>query len=501
MLQSIIRPVLALSIFVYLVGLTSKAFALAPLVSKEDGDQWRSIGRLSGSLACTGFLIDLQQGDNNPAQVLTNGHCVRDFGRTQTMSEVIMDLDIRGLGYSITFDFFYDQSVKTEFPIARISYATMKSVDLAVLELDVSLLELKELGIKPLYLSGRQMFEREPVKVVGAPIFSDDGLDYLRLAECEYIGTSDVLEWNWFWSNSIVTDCSSIAEGSSGSPIIDSYGNVIGMINTSTATAKSTETCYLGHPCEVMVTGTEMVKNRSYGPKLFAIQGCFVRGRFDVYQSGCQLDPGSPVEVTMAVPTPHNGRPSVFDDPVWSIQMQGLTQGFYYKSGPIQLVDCQSDDGYSDLQPARSNILDLLPLPDETGAFVTCIRLAQLENSRSFDFPIVVPVVIDRTGPDEMPIASLLRRGAESIWFEPLFSVPELSGYLFQVTDDPSDPCDVDLMRFYIRIPITLDVNDLPTKVCIQTEDNAGNLGLVWEYVVESVMVQDRYQLSPVRAL
>ena len=492
------RSLICSVVFLCLVSLTfdNLAIAAAPLINQSDGEQYRAIGRITGLLDCTGFVIDTEQNNNAPAYAVTNGHCLQNYAQSSITSDIVIGEDVRENGFSLTLDFFHDSAETLDLDITEIAYATMKGTDLAIVRLDRDLIELKQMGIQPLKIGNLLSTQESLIEVPGAPIFNGTGEDFLRLDQCKILGRSDLLEWFWYWRDAIITDCEAIAEGNSGSPLIAGNGKVLGVINTSTAKASLSKTCYLGQACEVDEQGAEFVQGRSYAVPVDMLTSCFIRGKFDIEAEGCPLDPGSKISVETAVRSPSSQASMEFLGETWDITMSGLTQGFFYKTGLIGDIDCFNGESYSEKISARSKLLRDLDMPKQEGIYIMCIRFEQLEMKRAGQFPLVLPLVIDATGPTQRPSATVLRRGADNLWFDPLFDVPELSGYQFKVISG-GEQCDRSALNLYNRIPISVSIAELPIKVCLLSEDNVGNAGSLWEFSIDSVQGSGRYELTP----
>ena len=477
--------------------LSQTAWAAAPLIDAADGGAYNAVGRVSGLLQCTGFVVDTEQNDNAPAYVITNAHCIQDYALPSTLSDVAVGESVTDYDFSITLNFFHDSDNQLEIPITEIAYSTMKGTDLAILKLDRDLSELREAGIKPLRLGAIPAGAAAPsINVPGAPMFNGRGQDFLRLDQCQITARSALMEWFWYWRDAFVTDCEAIAEGNSGSPLLLPSGKAVGIINTSTAKATDSETCYLGLPCEVNESGYQFKLDRSYAMPLEPLMACFTRGRFNLDNPGCKLDPGSKIEVATVVRTPTSSKTAELTGNSWDLTLNNVKQGIFYKVGPIGVVDCYDGEGYSNRISPRSPALKQLPLPTAEGVYNLCLRFEELENKRAGQFPIVVPLTVDETGPTQMPFASVLQRGADSLWFDPLFDVPEISGFQYKVIP-AAQACDLSDLVLYNRIPISIEIDELPAKVCLLTEDNVANPGKLWEFRLNSVTSTSRYEVKP----
>ena len=106
-----------LTCFILMVQFGNPAMAFGPLISYDSESPWRGIARVEGNMQCTGFLIDMEQGDFGPAYVVTNGHCVMDWANRGNSMAVIMNQSASRLGYKVTFDYFYNSTERLELPV------------------------------------------------------------------------------------------------------------------------------------------------------------------------------------------------------------------------------------------------------------------------------------------------------------------------------------------------------------------------------------------------
>src|SRR5262245_13792912 len=124
----------------------------AGTVLLENGEgqnaRFRGIGRLADAMSCTAFLVDNGGGADAPAYVLSNGHCASDWAGSASSVRVEVDRAPTS-GATMRFDYFVDTPA-TPVAVKRIAFATMKGVDLSVVELATTRGELDARGILPL---------------------------------------------------------------------------------------------------------------------------------------------------------------------------------------------------------------------------------------------------------------------------------------------------------------------------------------------------------------
>ena len=116
------------------------------LLTNGDGqwDDWRGIGRFVGLASCTATLLDSSANDQAAAYVITSGRCVQPW----SANNVNLDLPADEMG--VIFNYFSDTlNSQILIAVSRVAYSTMKGRDLAIVELDASLGDMKARGIQP----------------------------------------------------------------------------------------------------------------------------------------------------------------------------------------------------------------------------------------------------------------------------------------------------------------------------------------------------------------
>ncbi|GAA1935812.1 hypothetical protein GCM10009775_29610 [Microbacterium aoyamense] len=238
---------------------------------------------------CTATLIETGA-DTAPAYVLTNGHCVGLDGAPA--NKTIVDEEAFG---EATFFQTADTADDDRLRVAasRIEYATMRGTDVAIVQLDATLGELRSAGAVPLEIAADPPAEGEVVVNVAAPTQGLEDDDWvLRRGDCAVGATKDVIEFSWLWLAAQRNDCPGVLGGSSGSPLI-ADGEVVSIVNTTNTgvPVERGDTCYLGKPCEVDGAAAVFVPETSYGVRVAGIGSCFPGGVF-------ALGGACPLEVT-----------------------------------------------------------------------------------------------------------------------------------------------------------------------------------------------------------
>ena len=338
------------------------------------------IGRFDGVKPCTAFVLDSGH-DASPAYALTSGHCAQKYEDPDSASRVI--LNQAGKGQVIFFYQAQEQGAQKPIPVKTLVYSSMNQTDLAVLQLDARLGDLKAQGIQGLKLLSKSLPEGTPIQVLGAP-----QNEFLKQLRCSLGARVDVTEFTWVWSQLSANDCQGILPGMSGSPVMDALtGAVLGVINTTNDGKLQTTGCYIGWPCEILPTGTRPVFNRAYSVPVDNLAACFANGRWAPENALC--------------PLPMQSGPNITLDGIYSpLQVTSPKARWLFK-GDLDSVKqfkvvragqdtCQNLAGYEDFKA------DSLPLiKTEEAMYLACLRSAKSLT--------IVPLQVDNTPSDLRP--------------------------------------------------------------------------------------------------
>ncbi|MBI2602447.1 MAG: trypsin-like peptidase domain-containing protein [Deltaproteobacteria bacterium] len=247
---------------------------------------YNGVGRFGN---CTGTLIEPKvTSATTPAYVLTNGHCLGDL------------LDPSGVFYDVetsktmTFQYFLDlsQSSRLVFSSKIARVASMDNTDLALVELEATLSEVKAQGIASYSIASYAPTEGRAIKLIGVPLSGvSSSLIGLRGSSCVVGANVSLREGDYSFGNSYRVRCS-IVGGNSGSPIFDkSTGEIVMLANTTVTDASSSKSsCALDRPCEVSAGGTVVNEKDNYGQATYILSGCFdSNGFFDKSQATCVI--------------------------------------------------------------------------------------------------------------------------------------------------------------------------------------------------------------------
>lgn len=440
--------------------------------AQGENQSYAAIGRLQAAMSCTASLWKPSPDPAAPVLAITNGHCVMPYTDRSSSFDVWVDRPAPE-SWTLSLNYFVDTvSARKVFGIKKIVYATMKATDLALVELKTTWTELSAAGIEPLPQATEETPAGKNIRVLGIPLGGADS--FLREAECVEETRVSLIEWYWSWYDTHRNSCSDIREGSSGSPVLSELGEVYAVINT-TSTGGISESCYLGNPCEIQERGATLIARKNYAMSVVGMNRCFASGSLQ-FGSSCPLPSPVTVGYTQAPQVPTQAVDRQGQPILWNIQSTSSDpQNLRWKFGFAGETDCRADADYRVDFPTGS------PLPTVHGLYLLCIK--NLENDERF--PTQVVLSLDTKGPTLQPQLSVRANGS-SVAFEPIFQVPELSGFSVGFGPRDSTNCETLKLSPYRRVPIRIEGKILPARVCVQGEDHAGNRGPVFAYEINA---------------
>lgn len=430
---------------------------------------YTGIGRFSGPLTCTAFFIRPPQAlETSPAYVMAAGHCID----TSSANQVIRDRALTNA--RVTFNYFRDtQTSQITVPAKAAVYATMKGLDVSVIELNTTFGELAKRGVTPLDLADSVARE---VKVIGAPYANTPSEEaFLRVATCELGPRVDLIEFFWHFFGAYPNTCSDIASGSSGSPVLSrDTGKVVALMNTTTAGA-AIDTgdfpCFNGQPCEVTQGGFVYRRDTNYAVPVSDVNTCFDEsGRFSADLASCLLDSGR--QLALSAPLR-----AVQPKSRWNVRVTGEAFPQYrYKVVREGFGDCRDPQGYGALTNA-SLINDELPEIDSR--YYLCV----LGDGQPARFPTMVHTRVDTTPPSIAIPYTFFDRG-DAYLFDPIFVLPELVDFSYKVIEAGGPTCaESDNFARYFRIPVR--VPKTSSRFCLIGRDEAGNATPILEFALQ----------------
>lgn len=448
--------------------------------SDHQNDHWQGIGRLIinadyPDAHCTASLIDSRDGDHEtagPAYVLTSGHCI-----SPDSLNVVADEPSDGY---IDFNYFHDTpDHQQRVPVKQVNWSRQRGLDMAIVELDISLQSLMETGIKPLSLSTAAPAIGDPLLIVGAPSqYPENGL---RLSTCSHVSTEDLVEQPAVFRGFYKDNCAGLKPGHSGSPLLDRMTNtVLGVVSTTTSDSLVENRCSYNAPCEVKDGQAHWSAQSNYSSPVSFLHHCFVQGQFTALAPGCDLMPT--VALTEDRPTVNYYRRVKRDAegnevlPTWKFQFSLDTPFYRYKTVRDPLL-CESPEHYSEALAAQQVLLND-SVGREPGIYLLCIvgvdSAGQSPTHSMMKSPLVLAKEIAEPGPTRAPqfVIDKQEDGAYSIAWH--FSHPVLSGYEARI--GAPDTLDCDEPEGYVRQldDLRIGASELPAKLCTKAIDMSG---------------------------
>ncbi|AZH77127.1 peptidase S1 [Microbacterium sp. Y-01] len=224
--------------------------------------------------------------DDDPALLLTNGHCVPNLDPGMEMPEPgssIVDEKVEAPISFIDAGGFGFHTAR----IDRLLFATMTGTDVAVYRLDASYAELEQRGVRVLRVTSTPPKTGDKVTLMATdfllggprectieavvPTLSEDGYeqhDSLRMSEAER--------------------CKSQGGYSRAALLAADGKTLVGVNNSSNHDGKK---CVLDNPCEVSADGEKKIyRERPYGQQIVELNDCVAAGSvLDLDADGCDL--------------------------------------------------------------------------------------------------------------------------------------------------------------------------------------------------------------------
>ncbi|HET6634146.1 MAG TPA: serine protease [Streptomyces sp.] len=228
---------------------------------------------------CSGSLVRVPQSQpDDPALVLTNGHCLETgmpapgtvvVDQPSSRRFTLLDADAHDTG---------------TLQATKVAYSTMTKTDITLYQLGSSYRQITDrYGIQPLDIS-----PEHPVKGTDITVVSGYWKQTYSCQIDDFVYELD--EGGWTFKDSIryTPACDTIG-GTSGSPIIDdATGDVVGVNNTGN---ENGERCTINNPCEVDENGNVTVhQGINYGQQTYLITDCIgVGNKLDLGLPECEL--------------------------------------------------------------------------------------------------------------------------------------------------------------------------------------------------------------------
>ncbi|MCP2068743.1 trypsin-like serine peptidase [Pseudomonas laurylsulfatiphila] len=451
-------------------------------------DHWQSIGRvkINNGLTCSGTLIDTRSTtdeQDGPAYVLTSGHCTN-----LNDDKVLENVDTTG---QVIFNYFQDTIESSKpYQVIRINWSTIRGQDISILQLDQTIGQLISDGVRPLKLASKLPVE-DDVLIVGAPQSS-----HVQRIACPREESTSVIEGSWAWHEQIVSRCLDVVGGISGSPLLGRYNNEILAVVGTTTWGSGQSVCFRGSPCEVVEGQVNKKPGTNYATQATGLLECFDGGQFNRQNTACPLGPAFtfatmlPTDLHIKLERDSSGQVIPW---LWT-QTFEVDRPFYRYKFTRTLEECAVTSGYSEAFKSNTSGHNewRRELRDGAGMYLLCI-IGQDQKS-------VAPGPFDARNakihwrwmmeePNEFIPVYSINGPYESFFYviRAYPATPYLDAYKYQYKAGPSGETDCLDEQEYKEVPgsigtFVVNVEGGPMKVCLKTEDMAGNPSPVAEF-------------------
>jgi hypothetical protein len=439
----------------------------APTNAHGENDSLLAVG---GIYLCSGAAIDVGGGDEAPAYVLTAGHCT---GREHWQpNEIFVGISGTELGSFNSNDFYDTPGFVESFPTAVIEYSTMHGRDVAIVRLEATMGELRRRGVSPFVLASVRPNRGEPITVIGHP----DAGPLLR-SRCHQGDVHRLIEGDFF-TTAVSNDCAGIKPGSSGSPVFDEVGRIVGVLSTMSGKGHP---CTEDHPCDAHEPPNPDPVETVYAADVAGLQTCFPGGIFDLRSEGCIL--ARPPLPSLVRGVERYTRSNVGGAPPrWNVTVRddGLPY-FRYKTGPAESTSCDVDEGYGDALTVATagTISDIVG--DHEDRYMLCVHGgtgADVSGAfTSLDSASVLITEVDDT-PPPLPLPLQIGLGAGGVGVYIPVLLPDYARYRYRVQPAGANGCEPMPDDTLVDMSSTqLFPSGGPLReLCVAAEDSVGNI-------------------------
>lgn len=435
------------------------------VLANQDGrhDHWKGIGRMQSDngRTCTATLIDTRT-DNSPpdapAYVLTSGHCLYRAHN----GVIIVDQPVSG---TVIFNYFADTlEYQQPYPLKRVNWSSMQGVDLAIVELQVSLESLIAAGIEPLQIAAEAPEAHADILITGAPLAFKN--PYLRLAACNHQPSGEFIEQPWVWRHTVKNQCKDLKEGSSGSPVLTRNSNQVFAVMNSTTLAAG-----------------------NYGNPISYLRRCFVAGQFSTDPELCPLFPTFSVEPADFVRRYHKVKLDAEGNevyPDWNMAFS-INKPFYRYKTVREAIDCENPRDYSPAIDA-GNARISAQIGPQPGIHMLCLlgvdsaderpSMGLMRNALTFATELQPPAP---ASPAQVQFTQRSGRYIINWKHDPRLVIKQTFKFGSAQSTDCNDPAGY---RGAWRT-LYVEPNQLPVKICTVAYDHADQPSEVREDVLE----------------
>lgn len=231
------------------------------------------------SLNCSGALVRLKRGADQPAVLFTNGHCAQK--KLIEPGTALVNVPYDRSEITLYFGGIEPERVSPN----RVLYATMTGTDIGLIELRETYRELESRGARIYELSdsSTESNEEKPVQIIAG------SMKEKQLCRISHV-VRTLREDNWTYEDTIaLTDPCLVEGGWFGAPLLDPTTlKIVAILNSTNLNGGL---CTIDNPCEVLSGGEQLAfRGRAYAQKTTDILSCVNRnGEFALAEPGCKL--------------------------------------------------------------------------------------------------------------------------------------------------------------------------------------------------------------------
>ncbi len=283
-------PTQLLAISITFVSLGALAFEAGYPATNDD---------LRGMVAmkCSGVLVRLGRGADQPAVLLSSGRCATT--KSIPAGEAVVNVPFDRSEISLYEGLEAPETVKAN----RVLYATRTGTDVALIELKLTYRDLEARGAKIYELAATDAKPDSDVQLIAGQ------WQEKQLCAVSHI-VSTLVEDVWTETGAYaLKDPCPTPNGWAGTPMLDPTTlKVVGILNTTNVAGAL---CTLDNPCEVENGNRLAFAGRTYGQRISPILDCLTdTGELDLGRATCKLTKPKLAPTPRSSPTPPRGKPT-----------------------------------------------------------------------------------------------------------------------------------------------------------------------------------------------